>query len=308
MRHSPGFFRRLTLLSLQNDLVRGAIALCVLVALMLADAPIWIALSIPMVTYLGFRLLIPTVPANSTVGTGTSSRRLGRSNQLDDVRRARESIGGAAAQMPDPDGANQARAVAGWIDRSLEVIQEDGKTETLVPLLELANFTNDLLARYLKLCRRGLADSGMHAQMKQSLAIIEERFKWFWEQLNRDAIVDLTALSAAIELFMATVPTAFDVEGKADAPALLPAGVSEDNPAHGRSQESARAAGLIATLTAREMDVLCHVVEGQTNQQIADSLFISRHTVAKHVENFCGKLEVQNRTEAAAFAIRNDLC
>jgi filamentous hemagglutinin family protein len=64
---------------------------------------------------------------------------------------------------------------------------------------------------------------------------------------------------------------------------------------------------LIATLTAREVEVLRLLAAGQRNQQIADVLFISKNTVDKHVERILGKLGVQNRTEAALIANRNGI-
>ena len=43
---------------------------------------------------------------------------------------------------------------------------------------------------------------------------------------------------------------------------------------------------------------------GQSNQQIADALFITRKTASVHVSNILGKLGVANRVEAAAIAQR----
>jgi DNA-binding CsgD family transcriptional regulator len=57
-------------------------------------------------------------------------------------------------------------------------------------------------------------------------------------------------------------------------------------------------------LTARELEVLALVGEGQTNQQIADALFISPRTASVHVSNILGKLGVGGRVEAALIANR----
>lgn len=55
-------------------------------------------------------------------------------------------------------------------------------------------------------------------------------------------------------------------------------------------------------LTQREMDVLRELAKGCSNQQIAKKLFISEHTVKKHVSSILGKLGLSHRTEAALMA------
>ncbi|MFD1826164.1 MULTISPECIES: helix-turn-helix transcriptional regulator [Mumia] len=57
-------------------------------------------------------------------------------------------------------------------------------------------------------------------------------------------------------------------------------------------------------LTAREREVLEHLVEGRTNGEIATLLFISTKTVSVHVSNILAKLGASTRTEAAAIARR----
>lgn len=57
-------------------------------------------------------------------------------------------------------------------------------------------------------------------------------------------------------------------------------------------------------LTAREREVLDHLVEGRTNGEIATLLFISTKTVSVHVSNILAKLGAATRTEAAAIARR----
>jgi DNA-binding NarL/FixJ family response regulator len=57
-------------------------------------------------------------------------------------------------------------------------------------------------------------------------------------------------------------------------------------------------------LTARERQVLAKLTEGLSNQEIADALYISEHTVKTHVSHILKKLHVQGRSEAAAYALR----
>jgi non-specific serine/threonine protein kinase len=62
-----------------------------------------------------------------------------------------------------------------------------------------------------------------------------------------------------------------------------------------------------AGLTPREVEVLRLLVAGQSNPQIAESLFISPRTATTHVTNILAKLGVDSRTEAAAHAVRDGL-
>jgi DNA-binding NarL/FixJ family response regulator len=60
-------------------------------------------------------------------------------------------------------------------------------------------------------------------------------------------------------------------------------------------------------LTSREMEVLRHVVEGKTNQNIAAELGISEKTIEKYMEAIFAKLGVASRVEAAVYAVREGL-
>lgn len=63
----------------------------------------------------------------------------------------------------------------------------------------------------------------------------------------------------------------------------------------------------IASLTGREMEVLIQVANGLFNKEIATSLKISERTVKNHLSNIFKKIDVSDRTQAAVFAIKNDI-
>ena len=63
----------------------------------------------------------------------------------------------------------------------------------------------------------------------------------------------------------------------------------------------------IESLTRREMDVLKLLAVGMYNKEIAEKLNISERTVKNHVSNIFKKIGVTDRTQAAVFAIRNNL-
>ena len=62
-----------------------------------------------------------------------------------------------------------------------------------------------------------------------------------------------------------------------------------------------------AGLSAREVEVIRLIALGRANREIATELFISTNTVANHVKNILNKTGAANRTEAAAFAVRESL-
>lgn len=63
----------------------------------------------------------------------------------------------------------------------------------------------------------------------------------------------------------------------------------------------------IELLTDRELEVLILVAKGMFNKEIGITLDISERTVKNHLSNIFKKIEVSDRTQAAVFAIKNDL-
>lgn len=65
--------------------------------------------------------------------------------------------------------------------------------------------------------------------------------------------------------------------------------------------------GPAEALTDRELEVLGLIARGMSNRQIAESLVISEATARNHVSNILGKLQVESRTQAALYALREGL-
>ena len=63
----------------------------------------------------------------------------------------------------------------------------------------------------------------------------------------------------------------------------------------------------VGELTKRELEVLIEVANGKLNKEIANELKISERTVKNHISNIFKKIDVSDRTQAAVFAIKNDL-
>ena len=60
-------------------------------------------------------------------------------------------------------------------------------------------------------------------------------------------------------------------------------------------------------LTAREQDVLAELTKGKSNRDIASTLFVTEKTVKTHISNIFSKLNVQDRTQAALYAVKHGL-
>lgn len=74
-----------------------------------------------------------------------------------------------------------------------------------------------------------------------------------------------------------------------------------------REKEEDKTQSAAAGLSTRELDVLRLVVDGLTNQEIADKLVLSVETVKTHMRHIMEKLAVSDRTQAAVKAMREGL-
>jgi len=73
------------------------------------------------------------------------------------------------------------------------------------------------------------------------------------------------------------------------------------------SGERETPAGAVDGLTEREQEVLAHLADGASNQDIADTLNISPKTVARHRENIMHKLNLHSRSDLVKYAIRKGI-
>lgn len=60
-------------------------------------------------------------------------------------------------------------------------------------------------------------------------------------------------------------------------------------------------------LSDREMEILYHVCKGESNQEIAEALFISKRTVDKHRANLLSKTGCRNTAALVMYAIKNKM-
>jgi len=74
---------------------------------------------------------------------------------------------------------------------------------------------------------------------------------------------------------------------------------------YGKLQSAAAISDL--SLTTRELEILQYIVEGMSNKEIAAALYISEKTVKNHITSLLRKLNVEDRTQAAVFAVSQGL-
>jgi two-component system nitrate/nitrite response regulator NarL len=75
----------------------------------------------------------------------------------------------------------------------------------------------------------------------------------------------------------------------------------------GRNATKSSSAGLLADLTPRELEILRHVAEGESNKTIGRALDITDGTVKLHVKSILRKLGMRSRVEAAVLAVEHGL-
>ena len=74
-----------------------------------------------------------------------------------------------------------------------------------------------------------------------------------------------------------------------------------------QSKDADAAATIRAELSDRELEVLKLIANGKDNAQIARELFISPKTVKNHISNILMKLQIENRIQAAVYAVRSGI-
>ena len=71
--------------------------------------------------------------------------------------------------------------------------------------------------------------------------------------------------------------------------------------------DEAKVERLISSLTEHEIELLKFIAHGASNKDIASKLFIGEGTVKKHVSLMLAKLHLENRVQAAVFALRSGI-
>lgn len=124
-----------------------------------------------------------------------------------------------------------------------------------------------------------------YCRWREAAALLEGR-------CGRSRAADLLEQAWRASVDMRTDPLTQQIEGLAQR-----ARITLRGPDPGETSPASVVADDLG-LTPREVEVLGHLAAGETDREIADSLFISKKTVSVHVSNVLRKLDVANRVEA----------
>jgi DNA-binding NarL/FixJ family response regulator len=135
------------------------------------------------------------------------------------------------------------------------------------------------------------------------------------EQGNRARVLVVTSFTDLDQVVPAIRAGAAGYVSKDVAPAALAAAIRSVHAGHVLLQPELAAALLdsphgderAVRLTERERAVLAEIARGRSNREIARALTVSEKTVKTHVSAILTKLGVQDRTQAALYAVRHGL-
>jgi DNA-binding CsgD family transcriptional regulator/pimeloyl-ACP methyl ester carboxylesterase len=191
-----------------------------------------------------------------------------------------------------------AHSLVGWSEpgaarRFATLIREGIDQETalaLVPALHDLNATDDLprvRCRTLVMHRPGLPLLPAGSAEQVAAAIPGAQLALFEGSSSAPYIGDWRSIYRTISVFL---------------------GLSRGAPQAGSSRRALRLLSMRdESLTPREREIVSLVVDGRTNRQIADALFLAEKTVENHIGRILLKLDLRSRTQLAAYALKHGL-
>jgi DNA-binding NarL/FixJ family response regulator len=126
------------------------------------------------------------------------------------------------------------------------------------------------------------------------------------KECDRGEIISAIKATASRERFLCGKIADCILDNKVKSPLESPR-----DPARHLEGASAVAGGFVscegAKISNREMEIIRLIAEGYSNNEIADQLCLSAHTVTTHRKNIMGKLQVNNTAGLVMYAIRNNM-
>ena len=135
-------------------------------------------------------------------------------------------------------------------------------------------------------------------KVKVMMLTIHNEVEYLIESLDAKADGYILKESGSDELISA-IKTVYEGERYIQ-PSLIPS-------LNARLIQNESADNVLRELTKRETQMLAYIATGKSNAEIAEILKISDRTVKNHISNLFKKINVKDRTQAAVFAIRNNV-
>jgi DNA-binding CsgD family transcriptional regulator len=215
---------------------------------------------------------------------------------------AAAAISRASAETTDP--LKRARLLPAYVEIMLVLGSADEAREACLELEGVASrYSSPMLAAMVAHARGAVDLAGGDAQsalisLRQALA--------GWQALDAPYEVARTRVLVGVACRSLGDTDAFALELEGALAAFRNLGALPDM-ARVEDLMDGSAAAETHGLSTRELEVLRLVVAGKSNREIASTLVISEHTVARHVQNIFAKLGVSSRASATAFAFEHDL-
>lgn len=190
-------------------------------------------------------------------------------------------------------------------DGSMRVVAEASDGDECLKVLNLQNIDPDVLLLDINMPKKNgievlqeLKDKKIQSNMKVLILTVHNEVEYLLKAVDIGVDGYILKDSGSVELKKA-INAVLNDESYIQ-PDLIPA-------LNSRLVSRDTDKDKINQLTKRELEVLIQVANGMFNKEIALALDISERTVKNHISNIFKKIEVADRTQAAVFAIRNDI-
>lgn len=240
------------------------------------------------------RILLVEDHALTRVGIKTVLKRESDLIVVGEASNGEEAVREAALLKPDVILMDVGMPIMDGIQASKKIM-ESGSNAKIIMLTQHDN-DQDVMASFTAgasgYCLKDVEDSRLYMAIRTVKA--------------GDAWLDTAIASKVLKLYSqqshSSQEQAATGEENQDAEPAAHAG-KKDSPDEGHVPDRP----YVEPLSTRELEVLGLIVEGLSNQQISDKLFISLPTTKTHVRNILNKLSVDDRTQAAVHALRRGI-
>ncbi len=249
------------------------------------------------------RILLVEDHALTRVGIKTVLKREADLDVVGEASNGEEAVAQAEALKPDIILMDVGMPILDGIQASRK-IAESGNTAKIIMLTQHDN-DQDILASLAAGASGYCLKDVEAARLYMAIRTVHAGDAW----------LDSSIAGKVLKLYSKNAPAA--PESKPSEPEKPPsAGRAPEQssavaPAHAPAQDERKTfepdRPYAEPLSPRELEVLTLIVDGLSNQQISDRLFISLPTTKTHVRNILNKLAVDDRTQAAVHAMRRGI-